>query len=122
LDKLFQITTSWKGDILELFITGRVIKQNAKDIALDVFKINAEYKPTLMLIDCRELEGRLGLADAYGLVSEYPVEHHTTSKTAVVENAENSEIFTLQQNAATNAGYPVRYFTDETRAKNWLLR
>ncbi len=102
MDKINKITASWENEILKILISGQVIRQNAKDIAVDVFRISSENKPRLMLIDCRELEGRLGLTDTFGLVSKYPAERHTTDKTAVIENAVNSEIFTLKNISPQN--------------------
>lgn len=116
----YQIGVSWNEDILEIAITGQALKQNARKIALDIFKVFSEHRPGKVLINCTKVVGRLSTTDTYFHVRQYPSEHHQPTRLAVVDLPENESASSFQELAAANVGYPLKFFTDIDKAVKWL--
>lgn len=116
----YQISITWNEDIMEIAITGQASKQNAHEIAQHAIKILSEHRPDKVLVDCTNLVGRLDLIDTYFHVRQYPSERHRPVKLAVVDIPENKGYFSFHETTASNAGVPIKYFTDSDEAVKWL--
>ncbi|MBN1546982.1 MAG: hypothetical protein JW902_10005 [Syntrophaceae bacterium] len=116
-EKTYQIEVSWDEEILEIIIIGRASKENAGEIAQEVFRIAGENKPKRMLIDCRNVQGRLSIGDTYYHVRGYP---NVRIKAAVLDILENKSYYSFHEAAAKNLGFPIKYFNHVDGAKAWL--
>ena len=118
-DAAYGIDCSWKDDILRIVITGHTTVRNAGAIAQEVITLAAAQRATRLLIDARNLQGRLGITDTYFHVRDYPAEMPRT-RTAVVDLAENEPYWSFHETAAANIGFALRYFVDVDAAGAWL--
>lgn len=116
----FEIRAAWNDSVLELVLTGQASKQNAAEIARDVFQIATDEKPERLLIDVTALEGRLGFTDTFFHVQQYPVQAVKSPKTAVLDLTENSIYYSFHETVAANAGMSLRYFADRSAAELWV--
>ncbi|MBN1829275.1 MAG: hypothetical protein JW884_09060 [Deltaproteobacteria bacterium] len=115
----FQLTSTEKLGILEIVISGKVTVKTAGTVQQEVFALLSAMKIKRLIVDVRTLKGRLGLADAYFRVREYPAEAPRV-KTAVVDIEENSEFQSFHETAACNVGLLLRWFTDMDDARAWV--
>lgn len=114
----YQVVASPQGDVLQIKLTGET-DGHADEIARDVFaQIEATHARKL-LIDTRQLTGRLGLGSMYLHMQRYP-RNAPHIKTAVVDLPEHTEFATFHELAASNLGYSIRYFEDPRQAWDWL--
>jgi hypothetical protein len=120
-EQTYEIGVSWNDDILEVVLSGEASEQNAGGIARDVITMACERRPRRLLVDCRTLTGRLGFADTYFLVREYPLEGaYITPRIAVVDTTANRNQAAFQETTTRNLGLNLRYFSSKDDAIEWL--
>lgn len=114
----YQVVATPQGDVLQVKLSGET-GEHADDIARVVIeKILASHTRKL-LVDSRQLKGRLGLGALYLHMQRYPGELPHV-KTAVLDLPEHTEFATFHELAAGNLGYSIRYFDDPNKAWDWL--
>ncbi len=114
----YTITVEAVHDILELAISGQATRENAQEIAQAFADVASRYdKP--VLVDVRDVEGRLGVTDTYYHVRNHPHRRYKW-KTAVIELPENASYYTFHEVTAMNAGLSLRYFHTHEEARAWL--
>ena len=114
----YQVVASPQGDVLQIKLTGDT-DGHADEIARDVFEQIEATRTRKLLIDTRQLKGRLGLGSMYLHMQRYPG-NTPRLKTAVVDLPEHTEFATFHELAAGNMGYSIRYFEDTKSAWDWL--
>lgn len=115
----YQISTSWNEQVLEIRISGQAMPHDADVIAREVFEIAEVRRPSRVLIDVTNLQGRLSIVDYYHELKNFPLVH-IIIKTAVVDLPENESNYTFQETAMVNVGYQIRFFSDIRKARAWL--
>lgn len=115
----YQITSSIVDARLELTLSGHSTVGNAETIAREVIEKIKEAGQGDVLIDVRNIRGRLGFVKTYYLIRALP-ETDQSEKTAVVDLEENRPSFEFHELTAANAGYHIRFFTDMEEARQWL--
>ena len=116
----YQIGVSWNDNILQMVITGEASSEIANKIAQEVIAILVENRPKRVLIDCRNLKGRLGIIDTYFLIKNYPGKH-AVPKLAILDIAEKESYYAFQKVIAANVSLnSLRYFSDSDEAMSWL--
>jgi len=120
--KTYQLAVSRDEDVLIIIITGQLMKENAaqaaNEIAREVYEIIRRDNPQRLLVDCRALQGRLGIVETY--FHSRKREEFLRVKTAVVDVVENESYYSFHEITATNAGVLIKYFNDYDAAKAWL--
>jgi hypothetical protein len=120
-NKAYQTAVSWNNDTLVLTLSGLSSKQNADEIAQTVARICLETKPAKLLVDCRNLKGRLGIFDTYRLFKDYPLNGKSiVPRIAVVDLPENREQLSFYETEARNRGLDLLNFATEAEAVAWL--
>ena len=120
-NEAYQTAVSWNNDILVLTLSGLSSKQNSEEIAQTVARICLETKPAKLLVNCRDLKGRLGIFDTYQLFKNYPLkDKFVVPRIASVDVPENREQFSFFETEARNLGLDLRYFVTEAEALEWL--
>ena len=118
----YSITVSNAGPVTVSALNGRASASNSAAISVRVIDLVQELKPERLLIDCRDLEGRLDTAGTYYHVKAYPRVDHHPAKTVVLERPEHFEYFSFHETVAANRGYPFRTMTGFDEAIRWLCR
>lgn len=120
--KMYQLAVSWDEDILAITITGQLIKgnaaQTATEIEQEVYEIISRENYPRLLVDCRTLQGRLGIGETYFHTRKR--EQLLRVKTAVVDVVGNESYYSFHETTAANAGFLIKYFNDYDAAKAWL--
>lgn len=104
--------------IVEIKLSGKWTKDN-----VDTLTCNMPEMPVpnvgRLLFDIREIEGQLGVVDAYRSVERLPSEQRLR-KTALLDREENLEAISFLEVTAQNRGFPVRCFSVREEALEWL--
>ena len=115
----YNISTSSYRNILYVTIQGYSDRNNADDIARDVIRIVLQHQPAGILVDVRELEGRLSTAETFFHVRNYPTDI-PRYKTAIIDHEKNRAYGDFFELAAANLGHNIRCFYDREAAMKWL--
>ncbi|MDD4857301.1 MAG: hypothetical protein PHD74_04250 [Candidatus Krumholzibacteria bacterium] len=116
----FNVSTSLDGDILVLVLSGDGSERNLKAISEQIVEVAAKSRAKKLLIDVRELQGRVGMAYIYSLVGETPLEAQAL-KSAIIDLKENESSYSFYELVAVSRGFHIRFFNDIPEAKLWLL-
>lgn len=120
-DPTYTIAVSWNNDILVLTLSGLASKQNTQEIMQAITGLCLENRPTKLLVDCRNLQGRLGILDTYLAMKDYPLkDKFIVPKIAIIDVPENRNESSFHETAIRNIGLNIRYFLTETEAVAWL--
>ena len=115
----YTIQTRLHEDVLEIEISGRGGAHNADEIAQDVFKVVRAAPAVKVLIDVRQFQGRMSMADTFFHVRRYPRDLPKVT-TAVVDTKANKLFYSFFETTARNVGFSIRYFNDPPDALAWL--
>lgn len=115
----YQISSSVKGTTLEIVLTGAETKNTVKNMKNEIDNIIIKSALRNVLIDCRDLKGRLSITDTYERVRMYPPEIYKV-RLAIVDLPDNSEYQNFHENTSVNAGMKFKWFTDVEEARTWL--
>jgi hypothetical protein len=115
----FSVSTALDGDIFVIVITGEGGEQAMYAISDKVVDAVKKSKAKKILIDVRQVRGRLSMAYTYFLVGKLPLESQTL-KTAIVDLRENESSYSFHELVSVNRGFQTRYFNDMAEAKLWL--
>jgi hypothetical protein len=119
----YQFFHECRDGIVEVCIRGHddvINLELARRIAGDV---RAAMQPhpevTGLMVDARELRGRMSAADTFWHLREYTAVHRTI-RIAVIDLPANADYGQFHEDAASNRGLALRYFTEPTEARAWL--
>ena len=116
----YRIEQQLTGDIMRVSIYGTANEANAGSIAQDVFRIVDMNDAVRLLVDVRQLKGRLSPGDAYWHVLKYPA-YAARTKVGVVDLEENRPYDSFFQAMCKNRGFVLEFFEDVAAAERWLL-
>lgn len=118
-----QVTTEMKGDILCATAVGTRTLDSVLAVARETLQACKAQDIDKVLVDVRQLEGRLGTVDAFELATR----HFRTfralralRKAAIVDRASSATRARFLEDVAVNRGYNFRIFSDVEKAKEWL--
>jgi hypothetical protein len=88
----------------------------------EIFDIALDNRLSKVLVDVRELEGRLGILDSYLLVTEVfdKLRGKGMRKAAIVDEPVSSLREWFLETVARNRGFNFRVFADQEDALKWL--
>lgn len=115
----YQISSSIKDEMLEIILTGAETQNTFRKMKNEIDNIIIKSSVKNVLIDCRKLQGRIGITDTYEQVRSYPPEIYKV-RIALVDLHENSEYQNFHETTAINAGMKFKWFTDTEAARTWL--
>jgi hypothetical protein len=115
----YQISSSVNNGILEIIITGRITGDFIGQLDNDVFSIIKSVDTRKLLVDIRSLKGRLGIADAFFHVQDYP-SGFPRMHSAIVDLPENADYQSFVENVKSNIGMSTKWFTDIEVARDWV--
>lgn len=114
----YRINYDEKERIFEIKFSGRWTKENVETLASNMVDLPGK-RTAGVLIDFREIEGRLALADAFNSVVRFPPEQRSR-KTALLDREENLRVLSFLEMTAQNRGIPLRWFRTKEEAIVWL--
>jgi hypothetical protein len=107
-----------------LFVVARGVRSRATvtEMTMEVFEVAIEHRVSKVLIDVRELEGRLGILDSYLLVTDVfqKLRGQGVCKAAIVDRQVSSFRGWFLETVALNRGFNLRMFADQKEALEWL--
>lgn len=115
----YQISFSVNDGILEIIMTGKLRKSEHDKMSKEVIALIDASSAKNMLMDIRNLNGRLSITETYESVRHYP-SHIYSTNIALVDIPENSDYQSFHENTAVNAGMKLKIFTDIVAARTWL--
>lgn len=115
----YQISSSVNDTILEIILTGEILKSAYDTMINKISDVVKENGLKNLLVDIRDLKGRLGIIETYKSVRSYPP-HMYTIHFAVVDIPENAGFQSFQETIALYAGLQFKWFTEMDTAKTWL--
>jgi len=116
----WRIETEFQSGYLTIRILGQAGARVSEEIVAAVFREIAANNCLRLLIDIRDVEGRLGVLDTFGLVSTYPT--IPGMRAAIVDRPENKNWSDFYETVSVNRGYQNKVFTDIDEAIKWLTR
>lgn len=115
----YRIEQTQTDEILRIRLFGVSNESNANSIAQDILAIVDNNDATRLLVDVRNLKGRLSPTDTYWHVQKYP-RYTAHVRVAVVDVEQNRAFDALHETMSNNRGFNMRYFYDPTEAEQWL--
>lgn len=107
------------SDHLRVSISGHGNKEAWAKVSGDISGLLDKYGLKDILIDLRNITGRLSVFDSVEHIDNYSYEMKLR-RYAVVDKPEHKEQNRFFENAACNRGYRIYFFTDEAPALKWL--
>jgi hypothetical protein len=114
-----QLTLSEKDGIHEIVIAGPVMAESFENLRSDIYNLIRTHNIRALLLDVRNIEEHLPLADVYFSFRKAP-SRRPDVRTAIVDTPENMSFQSFQETVAVNAGYPIKCFSDIDAARAWL--
>lgn len=114
-----QVSSSVQNGILEIVFKGVITDEEFPTIENEVIETIKSTRTGKVLMDIREAKRRVGYAETYFIVRNFPPDR-PVSNIAVVDNAENADYGSFLENTAFNAGLIWKIFTDIDAARTWL--
>ena len=115
----YQISSSVNDGILEIIITGKITRDFIGQLDKDVYSIITSMNATKLLVDIRALKGRIGIAESFFHVKEYPSGFHRI-RSAIVDLPENADFQSFAEDLKSNIGISTKWFTDIDVARDWI--
>ena len=116
----WRIETDLQPGYLTIRILGDADARVAEEIIAAVFREIAAHNCPRLLIDIREVDGRLGVLETFNVVSTYS--SIAGIRAAIVDRPENRNWSDFYETVSLNRGYDNRVFTDIDKAVEWLTR
>lgn len=114
----WQIDTDPRPGCLMVRISGDADARVAGEIVAGVFREMAAHKCSRLLIDVRDVKGRMSIWETFSLVSGHPPMQGV--RAAILDRLENREWYEFYETVSVNRGYHNRVFTDFDEAVAWL--
>ncbi len=119
----YKMSIKKESDFLHINVTGVQSRETVTAIAWDVLEACEENEVSKVLVDVREMTGRLVGLDAYEVSAlEFPKlqEKGILKRAAVIDLEENSENSRFFETVAVNRGINIRIFSSADEAVDWL--
>ena len=120
----YKLSFESKGDVIWVRANGTRSFKAVLALSMDVMAACERKGTSKVLIDVRELEGRLSTAESYSIpVHHFPKirEQGHITKAAIVDRLENESTSRFFEDVAVNRGFLLRLFTDTRLANEWLI-
>jgi hypothetical protein len=121
----YNLKTEKKNDVLWVTATGPRSLETILAMSKDILAACEEEKVTKVLIDVRELEGRLSTMEAYAIPEQYfpkMRDRSVITRAALVDLKEFEHSDRFFENVAANRGFSLLIFSDPDEAVEWLKR
>jgi hypothetical protein len=119
----YQFLYECRDGIVEVCLQGQGDAMNlelARRIAADVRAAMQPHPDAAgLMIDVRNMCGRMSIADTFWHLREYATTRRTI-RIAVIDLPGNAEYGQFHEDAASNHGLALRYFTEPSEAHAWL--
>jgi hypothetical protein len=111
-----------KGDYLYVRSRGVRTRATVTAMTMEIFDAALAKALSKVLIDVRELEGRLGVFDSYLIVTEVfqKLRGKGIQKAAIVDEQASPLHRWFLETVAVNRGFNLRILTDQQKALEWL--
>jgi hypothetical protein len=124
-DMSYQIDIRCEPGYLYVQAWGNRSAGNFTSIVKDYLKANEEHGCKKILVDVRNMTGKLSTFDAYrfgNAVSEKIEGIDSDVKTAIVDLEENRKRFGFLEDDPANGGFNLRFFSKTADAELWLRK
>ena len=122
-NELYNITFKQNDDVLCAETRGKRTFKVVISIAKEIIEACKKYGTKRVLVDVRNLEGRLSTINAYNIPADYFEDFRDPEvlrKVAIIDLEEFSEQYKFFETVAVNRGYNLNIFSDVTKALEWL--
>ncbi len=118
-----QLTLEIKEEYILAYGAGHRTRAAVSSLVTEIAHAAIEYKRGKILIDVRELEGRLGVVDSYSIVTEdfQRIRGKGIVKAAIVDRPLPKLREWFFETVARNRGFNLRIFENPLVALDWLL-
>ncbi len=118
----YELRFKHNPDYLSIHASGIRTLENIIGITLDYIAERDKHGYRKVLLDVREMTGKLSTIDAYNLGTEELEKFRRTGevKVSIIDLEDNRERFQFMENVATNMGLNLRIFSDVDKALKWL--
>ena len=123
MNKKYELSIESQSDHLRVHAEGRRTRSTASTLTQDIYKAAAKSRHSKILVDVRELRGRLSVFESLFVVQdEFPkLRGKGIKRAAVVDREPQGMRRWFFETAAQNRGFDLRVFAKEKQALNWLL-
>ena len=121
----YDLTIQKKDDVLWISATGTRSFETVLSMSKDVLAACAQEKVKKVLLDVRNLEGRLNTMDAYDIANtHFPQirDRNVITHIAIVDLKEFENRYMFFENVAVNRGFMLRIFPGVDEAVAWLQK
>lgn len=123
----YDLTIEKKDDILWVTATGTRSMETVLGMSKDILTACVEKKVKKVLVDVRELEGRLSTIEGYEISNQHFPKMRDSSKIthgAIVDIdlKEYEDSYRFFETVAVNRGFMLRIFSDPDQAIAWLKK
>ncbi len=121
-EKQYALAIEVGDDYLSVRASGVRTGATVAAVAMEIFDAAVDHRVSKVLIDVRELEGRLGILDSYVVVTEVfqKLRGKAIRKAAIVDRQTSSVRGWFLETVARNRGFNFRVLADEEEALEWL--
>lgn len=121
--KQYTLTFENRENHLFVLSNGLRTRGTVTAMAMEIFDAALANNLSKVLIDARELDGRLGVLDSYLLVTEVfqNIRGKGIRKAAIVDEQINTLREWFLETVARNRGFNIRIFNDKEKALDWLV-
>ena len=119
----YKLTLDQTDDILWVTASGTRSIDTVLAIINEIFTACKEYNLSIVLVDVRELEGRLSTINTFKLATRhFPIlrELRAIKKAAIVDLMEFEHNYRFFETLTRKRGYRLRLFSDPKEAALWL--
>jgi len=105
--------------------TGARTYENVLNMTLEIMEACIQHGTPKVLVDVRDLEGRLNVLDSFTIPDEvFPRirDRRVIQKSAIVDVEEFQGAYRFFENVAVNRGFNLRIFSDQEEAMLWLRK
>jgi hypothetical protein len=121
----YKLAIETKNDVLWVKATGTRSRETVLDMSGDVLEACVKERVKKVLIDVRELQGRLLPKDSYDIAAKhFPKirDPNVITQAALVDLEEFRDQYRFFENVAVNRGFNLRIFPNVEDALQWLAK
>ena len=114
----WRIDTDLQPGYLMLRIIGNAEARVTGEIVAAVYREIMASNRSKVIVDIREVDGRLTVLETFNMVSGFPSLQGI--RAAVIDRPENNQWFEFYETVSVNRGYCNKVFTEMEIAMDWL--